>query len=350
VTNDGGSIQVGFTMDFRNVANRPWREYWDDCLWLMTEAEALGFDYVMVQEHFFTADGYGPSVPVLLSLLAERTRSIRIGSYIYILPLHHAARLAQETAVLDHVTAGRLDVAVGSGHRALEYHAMGYSPKTRPSRMEEGLMVLKKAWTERPFTFHGRYYDLDEIVVTPEPLQQPHPPLWVAATTLAAAARAGRFGAHLHGAAVGAEFYGAYLDGLATAGVDRSAARISAPMSITITDEDPDAVWQRNLPLYFERWDFYRRIRAEMGDPDLAYTEAPSPEAYRDFELIGSPAQVIATLKAMCDAAPLTDIIHSGPAGGIDIRGEAYESLRRFAEEVLPELKSWPGIRPWPTG
>jgi hypothetical protein len=156
-----------------------------------------------------------------------------------------------------------------------------------------------------------------------------------------AAARAGRHGAHLHGASVGDEFYQAYLDGLAEAGVDRSAARISAPMSITVTDEDPDVVWQRNRPLYFERWDFYRRIRAEMGDPDLAYTETPSPEAYRDFELIGDPDTVLGTLEPLVRSLPITDLVHAGPAGGIPIREEAYPALRRFAEEVLPTIKSW---------
>lgn len=340
-------LKVGFTMDFRNVTNRPWREYWEDCLWLMCEAEALGFDYVMVQEHFFTADGYAPSVPVFLALLAQRTSRVRIGSYIYILPLHHAALLAQETAVLDQLSGGRLDVTVGSGHRALEYRALGYSEKTRPSRMEEGLTVLKQAWTQSPLTFHGKYHNLDNLVIEPRPLQQPHPPLWVAATTPKAASRAGRFGANLHGASVGADFYNAYLAGLAEAGVSREDVRISNPMSITVTDDNPDAVWQRNRPLYFERWDFYRRIRTEMGDPDISFTEEPQPEAYRDFELIGDPDLVLESLRGMFAAAPLTDLVHSGPAGGLDLRGEAYTSLRLFAEKVLPEVQSWPAIRPW---
>src|SRR5215469_651474 len=214
-------MDVGFTMDFRNLSGRPWREHWADCLWLLVQSEAMGFDYVMVQEHFCTHDGYGPSVPVFLTLLAERTSTIRIGSYAYVLPLHNAAMLAQETAVLDHLSNGRLDVTVGAGHRPLEYRLMGYSPKTRPSRMQEGLDVLRLAWTERPFSYHGRYYELDDVTVNPPPLQQPHPPLWVGATAPAAAHRAGRAGANLRSASVGGDFYGAYIAGLAEAGVDR---------------------------------------------------------------------------------------------------------------------------------
>jgi alkanesulfonate monooxygenase SsuD/methylene tetrahydromethanopterin reductase-like flavin-dependent oxidoreductase (luciferase family) len=334
-------MRVAFTIDFRNTLGEPWKELWEDRLWLFQQAEAMGFDTLLVQEHLATRDGYAPSIPVFLALLAERTKRARIGSYTYVLPLHNAVRLAQETAVLDHLSDGRLDVCVGSGHRAFEYQLLGYSPKTRPSRMEEGLEVLKRAWTERPFSYHGRYHDLDDVCVTPEPRQQPHPPLWVAATAPPAAERAGRHGAHLHGAAVDAEFHAAYFRGLEAAGIDRSTMRISNPWSITVTDENPDTVWARHEQHYFDRWDFYRQIRTEMGDPDLDYGLAPTPEAYRDFELIGDADTVIGTLQPLVSSMPLTDLVHAGPAGGISIRDEYYATLKRFAEDVLPVVKGW---------
>ena len=333
-------MKIGFTMDFRNVNGEPWRDFWEDRLWLMIEAEAMGFDYLLVQEHFFLPDGYGPSVPIFLALLAERTKTARIGSYTYVLPLHHAAQLAQETAVLDHLSQGRLDVCVGAGHRPAEYEAWGLRRQTRPSRMEEGLDVLKLAWTQRPFSYQGRYYDLKDITVAPEPFQKPHPPLWVAATSAAAAERAGRHGAHLHGASVDPDFYAAYFRGLAESGKDEAQARISNPWSITVTSENPEAVWERNKQLYFHRWDFYRTIRAGMGDQEIKYGLPPA-EGYRDNELIGDADSVLETLRRFVEALPITDIVHSGPAGGIPIREEAYPSLKAFAEKVLPELKRW---------
>jgi len=339
-------MQVGFTMDFRNPKGEPWPQFWEDRLWLMQEAEAMGFDYLCVQEHFFTADGYAPSVPIFLTALIERTKTVRLGSYTYILPLHNPVQLAQETAVLDQLSGGRLDVCVGAGHRPAEYAIFGYDPKTRPSRMEEGLEILKLAWTQRPFSYKGRHFDLNNVTVTPEPFQSPHPRLWVAATAPAAAERAGRHGANLHGAASDPEFYAAYQRGLAQAGVDPRDARVSTPIAFTLTDEDPEAVWARNRELYFERWNFYNVIRAEMGDPDLHHEDhkgpAPSPEDYRPAEVIGDAQTALAAVAARRDAAPcITDIMHSGPAGGIDIRTEAYQSLKRFADEVLPTLKSW---------
>jgi len=335
-------MHTAFTMDFRNTQREPWKQFWEDRLWLMVEAEAMGFDSLLIQEHFFQEDGYAPSVPVFLTALAERTSRARIGSYTYILPLHHAAQLAQETAVLDQYCEGRLDVCVGAGHNPDEYIAWGYNPRTRPSRMEEGLAVLKKAWTERPFSFEGKYYKLDNIGVYPQPFQQPHPPLWVAATSPAAAARAGRHGAFLHGASVDPEFHEAYLRAWEEGGRPREAARISNPWSITVTDENPGDVWQRNRAHYQKRWKFYSDVRAGMGDEELAYgLDADSSDLYRDFELIGSAEYVTETLRELVSSMPITDLVHSGPAAGIPIRTEAYQSLKAFADKVLPEVKRW---------
>ncbi len=336
-------MRVALTLDFRNAASRrrPWREFWEDGLWLLREAEAMGFDALLVQEHFFTDDGYAPSLPIFLTLLAERTRRARIGAYLYILPLHNPARVAQESAVLDQLSGGRLDVTVGIGHRAAEYRAHGLDPRSRPSRMEEALDVLRLAWKGERFDYHGRHYRFDAVEVQPTPLQSPHPPLWCGATTAAAAERAGRRGLHLHGSSADPGVTAAYREALAAAGHAARAFRVSNPWSITVTDETPDAVWQRNRALYFERWDFYRRIREEMGDPALDYGLAASPERYRANELIGRPEQVLATLEPLVRRLGLTDLVLFGPASGIDWRGEGYASVRRFAEDLLPTLASW---------
>src|SRR5690625_6293851 len=105
-------MKVGITLEMRQSPHRQqeWSDLWEDCLWFFEEAEKLGFDYLLIQEHFFTDDGYAPSVPVFLTSLALRTSQARIGSYIYIAPLHHPLALAQETAVFDHFFIGMLYV------------------------------------------------------------------------------------------------------------------------------------------------------------------------------------------------------------------------------------------------
>jgi len=346
-------MRVGLTLDFRNAANcrRPWREFWEDGLWLLAESEAMGFDAVWIQEHFFTDDGYAPSVPVFLTLLAERTQRIRIGSYLYVLLLHHPAQLAQETAVLDQICGGRLDVAVGLGHRRAEFLAFGVDPKSRAARMEEALEVLTRAWTERPFSYEGEFYSLTDLEVQPEPAQRPHPPLWVGATSVPAAERAGRHGAYLAAGSTDLEVFDAYRRAWKSAGHDPAAARVAIGPTITTTYESPDAVWARNRDLYFERWDFYRRIRTELGHDDLRIAtrpqeatgpdDRPSPESYRQNELIGDPETVLEVLEPLVRSTGATDLVLNGPASGIDWRTEGYESVKLFAERVLPTLRAW---------
>jgi alkanesulfonate monooxygenase SsuD/methylene tetrahydromethanopterin reductase-like flavin-dependent oxidoreductase (luciferase family) len=334
-------MYVGFTLDFRNPLHRPWSELWNDNIWLMQAAEELGFDYVLVQEHFFTSDGYGPSVPIFLALLSERTQNVRIGTNSYVLPLHNAAMLAQETAVLDQLCGGRLEVTVGLGHRAIEYEALGIALSQRRGLMEEGLTVLKQAWTEDLFSFHGEHYKFDDLEIQPKPLQRPHPPLWVAATVPAAAARAGRHGAHLRGASVDPAFYEAYFSGRQDGHHSKEGARVSKSFAFTATLEDREVVWERYRKLYFERWDFYHRIRMEVGAPDLQ-TGLPGGElaAYREHELIGHPDYILEVLENVARPLPLTDIIYSGPAAGIP-REIGYESMELFAESVMPVLREW---------
>jgi alkanesulfonate monooxygenase SsuD/methylene tetrahydromethanopterin reductase-like flavin-dependent oxidoreductase (luciferase family) len=254
--------------------------------------------------------------------------------------------------VLDHVCQGRLDVCVGLGHSLAEYRAFGVDRHARGARMDEALEVLRRAWTERPLSYSGHFYQLDGIEVRPEPLQQPHPPLWVGATTPAAAARAGRHGAFLAAASADPAVYRAYRDAWSASGHAAAEARVSNCLSITTTNEDPQRVWERNRELYFYRWDFYRRIRGELGDPSLVLGTAdpgraaraaqdaiPTPESYRDNEIIGDPQRVLDTITPILQELEVTDLIVNGPASGLDWRKEGYESIKLFAERVLPELK-----------
>lgn len=344
-------MRFGLTFEIRQFPQQPqpWRELWEDALWLFKQAEELGFDSLFVQEHFFTPDGYGPSIPVFLTALSERTSDVRLGSYISILPLHHPGRLAQEMAVLDQLSGGRLEVGVGAGHRAAEFKAMGISTKTRPSRIEESIAFMRTAWTGEPFTFEGKYFPVENLQIKPEPLQEPHPPLWLAATTPAPAERAGRLGLNLHAAAADPAVFDAYRTALAAHGHDPAEMRVSVIRAVTVTDEDPELVWDRNSENYFFRWDYYRQIREEFGDPQLRVSVAPpDPNTYRANELIGTASDVLPELKELLQVSGATDLILNGPPPGVDIRTEGYELVRRYAEDVIPALRDWASAREAP--
>jgi probable F420-dependent oxidoreductase len=158
-------------------------------------AEEQGYDWINVTEHHVAADGYLPALFVLLSAMAARTDRIRLSTGMLILTLHSPLRIAEEAAVLDIISGGRLTLGVAAGYREVEFQAMQVDYRTRGKRFVESLEILRLAWTGEPFTFSGEIFSFPELVVRPVPLQRPGIPLWLGGTTEVALRRAVRHGA-----------------------------------------------------------------------------------------------------------------------------------------------------------
>ena len=156
-------------------------------------AESLRFHSAWISEHHFLPDGYNPSSLVVAAALASATEKIRIGTAALLLPLHNPVRIAEDAAVVDNISNGRLDLGVAIGYRKEEYDGFGIPISQRPSRIEEGIEVLKEAWSEGPFSYQGKRYQFENIDVTPKPVQQPIP-LYMGAFEEPAIRRAGRLG------------------------------------------------------------------------------------------------------------------------------------------------------------
>lgn len=156
-------------------------------------AEQVGFTSAWLSEHHFLPDGYSPSSLVVASAFAAATSTIRIGTAALLLPLHNPVRTAEDAAVVDNISGGRLDLGVAIGYRKEEYEGLGVPMNERPSRIEEGIEVLRRSWDEGPFTFRGKRYTFEDIDVTPKPVQRPIP-LFMGAFEEPAIRRAGRLG------------------------------------------------------------------------------------------------------------------------------------------------------------
>src|SRR5512144_796564 len=159
-------------------------------------AEILGFDSVWLTEHNFTGEAvYCDPIP-FASALAVRTSRIRIGFAVIQLALRHPIRLAVELALLDNLSRGRVDVGVGRGSLYNEYEYVGYGLRSEDSRERsaETLEILTRAWTEEPFAYRGKYYDLRLPALRPRVYQRPHPPIWRSVVTPASYAECGRLG------------------------------------------------------------------------------------------------------------------------------------------------------------
>ena len=153
-------------------------------------AEAQGYEWVNITEHHVAADGYLPAMFVLLAAMAARTERIRLSTGMLILTLHNPVRIAEEAAVVDILSGGRLTLGVAVGYREVEFAAMQVDYHTRGRRFRESLEILELAWRGEPFSYAGQVFQLPEIVVRPVPLQRPGIPLWLGGTTPVALRRA----------------------------------------------------------------------------------------------------------------------------------------------------------------
>ena len=143
-------------------------------------AEELGFDSIWIAEHHSSRYGICPSLMPLLSHIAARTSKIRIGAGVSVLPLRDPIGLAEESAMLDVLSNGRLDFGVGRGSADYEYGNFNIDMGTRDVRTQEALDIILGLWTEDDFSYTGEFYQVKDLTIAPRPVQQPHPPMYMA--------------------------------------------------------------------------------------------------------------------------------------------------------------------------
>jgi natural product biosynthesis luciferase-like monooxygenase protein len=145
-------------------------------------AEAAGFDAVWVTEHHFDYfGGLTPSPQTLMTAIAQRTQRLRLGCSVAILPLHHPLRIAEDFAVVDVLSGGRLEFGAGRGMAAAGFEGYRVDYGTAQAHMKEALTLIDRAWREPRVAFEGQYYRCPEVSILPRPVQQPRPPIWVTA-------------------------------------------------------------------------------------------------------------------------------------------------------------------------
>src|SRR5277367_7084196 len=149
---------------------------------LNVEAEDLGFKSSFLVEHHFTGWNQVSATLMLLMAAAMRTKTLRLGSAVMVLPWHNPVLLAEQAATLDLISGGRFDFGIGKGYRHSEFNGFQIAPEEAQARFEEAVEVMTRAFTTRErFSHHGRFWHFEDIVVEPPPAQKPHPPFWVAA-------------------------------------------------------------------------------------------------------------------------------------------------------------------------
>jgi alkanesulfonate monooxygenase SsuD/methylene tetrahydromethanopterin reductase-like flavin-dependent oxidoreductase (luciferase family) len=156
--------------------------------------ERTGYDAVWLAEHHFHSFSVCPSVHMMGLQVAARTRRLRIGTAVSLAAFYHPLRLAEEVALLDIFSGGRVNWGAGRGFDKTEFAAFGVTPEESADRFHESVEVVLKAWSNERLTHAGRYYNFADIEVLPKPRQRPHPPVWLAASSEEAVKRAARKG------------------------------------------------------------------------------------------------------------------------------------------------------------
>ncbi len=311
------------------------------------QAEALGFDGFFVTEHHFWYDGYCPSLLPVLAGVARRTRRIAVGAGALLLPLHDPLRVAEDAAVVDVLSGGRLILGFGLGYRPEEFDGLGSQKQTRGDRAVEEIEVIRKAFTQDVFSHEGPHYRYENVRLVPRPLQQPHPPIWFAAgTALATARRAGRAGLpYWHATATTLEMVAAaieeYRRAAREAGVSEASLKVGLTRDICIAETQTAAeqiMWEERIATYEEQLVGFGFILDEQGRP-LKELPRDHPAFGRIMKslIVGTPDRVIAEVERY--AALGLDVFAVRLLSAAFDPPKISRALELFGRHVIPHFR-----------
>ena len=333
-------MRFGLTTDFRNPpdSGRTTAAVYADIIEHMVWAESLGFDAAYIFEHHFTGDGYIPSPLVAATAIAARTKRMRIGPDIAILPLYDPVRVAEDGAVLDVISNGRLDFGVGLGYRPPEYAGYGLDLKTRGARADEALQIIRRLWQGETVSFHGKHFHIDGARLTPRPVQQPNPPIWVGGFSKAAARRAARYGDGYIGPS-NRVVYDMYLQELRAAGKDPARARVMGGDLWLVVSEDPDRTFATYAP-HLLYW-FNSYAKWFEGTDTSPWPLLSSAEELKSRRLVNvlTPEAAVALIKERVAEVPVEMFTLMLSPPGIEVSKVAGH-LELFANKVMPHFRS----------
>jgi alkanesulfonate monooxygenase SsuD/methylene tetrahydromethanopterin reductase-like flavin-dependent oxidoreductase (luciferase family) len=297
------------------------------------EAEALGFHSSFSVEHHFSGWHQVSSTLMLLTALAMRTTTLRLGTAVIVPPWHNPILLAEEAATLDLLSRGRLDLGVGKGYRHSEFKGFQIAPEEAEARFEEALEVMMRAWTTRErFSHKGRFWHFEDVVVEPPPAQIPYPPLWVAAGNPHSIKRAGARGFNLildqyASPATLGERIAIYKHEREANGLRFDPMQVTVARQLYVAKDkaDKENALARQAEYTKRTINVSRDPSAKTGSHVLAYADRAG--ATEENALYGTPDEIARMIEALRGAGVAYLLLTI--AGGID-------QLRRFAREVMP--------------
>jgi alkanesulfonate monooxygenase SsuD/methylene tetrahydromethanopterin reductase-like flavin-dependent oxidoreductase (luciferase family) len=326
-------MKVGVLQFFSWPERRvPLQQVYERALDRIVVMDRAGYDAVWLAEHHFTTYSVCPSVHLMALEAAHRTERLRIGTAVSLAALYHPLRLAEEVALLDVLTGGRVNWGAGRGFEPAEFQAFGVPLDETAPRFREAVEVVLEAWTSDRLTFHGKFWDFDSVEVLPKPAQQPHPPTWVAATSPDAVAWAASMGhailmdPHASFAEIAAK-YDLYVADRAAGGFgppgDTPMARLVA---VAATDEEAREIARSGAAWTIGAYANDGKVAGVAADADVG----ARIQGYVDERIVwGSAARVRDELARLGEEMRLQYLM---------IAPLSHDSFLRFTDDVLPHL------------
>jgi len=320
-------------------------------------ADRLGFATYWVAEIHCQPKFSLLSAPyVVLGAAAQRTKRLRLGVAVNTLPVHHPVQLAEEAAMLDLVSGGRMDFAAGGGHpHSRAYECFGADHKSTHDIMAEGLQIIRKAWSEETLTFDGKFFQIPEVIVNPKPVQNPLPPFYMATSSLDGVEVGARLGINLllpiHTRAPDQvyEFADAYWAGLKKNGHDPKTKEMGLliPMHLAKTPAEAQSRSEAGVMSYFKTildlrldyTDWLNRRGVEL--PARLRTAAGSMVGFdtvcEKHAVIGDSPLAIDKLKELTQRTGATNLLTWFNIGTVP-HAAVRAAMEQFATEVMPKL------------
>lgn len=330
-------IKFGYLLGFRNPpgSNLDFATFYSEMFRQAEFADRVGFDSLWVTEHHFTDDGYLAAIMPALAALAARTTRVSIGTYVLLAPFYHPLRLAEDTAVIDVISGGRLRLGIGLGYRGEEFGGFQVPRTQRLGRTLETIEILKRAWTGERFSFEGKYFQFRDVRVLPRPLSRPHPQLLWGGMAPKAIER----GAELDlsfACNLGQREATLYREALRRRGKDPAAYDIVNSRTVYIA-YSADQAWADLEQAAVYQAALYAKWLSEATGGTQSWIK-PEPDKVRRTCVLGSPKEVTAHLAGIIDSGQMTEMIIAMQLPGL-APAKAMRSLERFAAEVLPALR-----------
>jgi alkanesulfonate monooxygenase SsuD/methylene tetrahydromethanopterin reductase-like flavin-dependent oxidoreductase (luciferase family) len=348
---------MSFGLFYLMQRDEQWSEQavYDSDVRQMLAAEALGYTSVWIAEHHFNDYGLCPAPTVLAAYVAARTTTLRVGMGVSLLPLHHPVDLAEQLAVLDVASGGRLDVGIGRGGTLQDYQTFRSDRDDSRARVEEGIALMQRCWSGAPFDFAGRFHTAERLHVRPRPIQRPHPPLYIAANSEDSVLSAARLGLP----ALSSFFvpvpelqrrHAVYRDSAQAAG--RSEGEIEAlerqgwgMRVVHVAPTREEALQATEGPFMgYQRKMAMLRSDATGGSVPSSFDRSllrlrSFPEYLADgWALIGTPDEVREGLQRFLDATGYRHVLLLMALPGLPT-DLALRSMRMFAEKVAPAMQ-----------